>query len=465
MNAKYSTLLALTVLLATLALAGCSGDRSTDPALANTDPVVFDDDFGSGVYYQPFLNSHVDLVTVSEEEFSLGTRSLKVTVPVPEGDVWYAGGAFTTDDARDLSGYNALTFYARSSINSTLDVAGFGIDNTGASLYDASRIEMPLTSTEWTRVIIPIPNPARLTLERGLFYFSEGYEDVGFTLWFDDVKFEFVDGITNPRPSMDSASHTTFVGVPVDISGTSVTFDVTETREDVVVDHQPAYFDYTSSDELVATIWYGTIQPVGGGTATITAKLDTIDATGELEVNVLGAPAGTAPTPQEPEGDVICLFSDAYDDVPVDTWHAPWEWTTGEVNDMVLSGDNVKVYTDLTFAGIEFLGENMIDAATPEMTHFHMDVWAPSGGLFIVKLVDFGANGYFDDGTIDDTDGELMFNGGTTPPFFSGQWSALEIPLADFVADGLTSMEHLANLVISSSDVSTVIVDNVYFHR
>jgi hypothetical protein len=165
-----------------------------------------------------------------------------------------------------------------------------------------------------------------------------------------------------------------------------------------------------------------------------------------------------------PEGDVISLFSDAYDDVPVNTWHAPWEWTTGEVNDMVISGDNVKVYTDLTFAGIVFDGDNLIDAATPLMTHFHMDVWAPSGGLFLVKLVDFGPNEQYDGGG-DDSDGELMFNGGTVPPFFSGQWSSLEIPLSAFVAEGLTSMEHLANLVISSSDVSTVIVDNVYFHR
>jgi len=51
----------------------------------------------------------------------------------------------------------------------------------------------------------------------------------------------------------------------------------------------------------------------------------------------------------------------------------------------------------------------------------------------------------------------------TVPPFWSGQWSSLEIPLADFV--GLASTEHLAQLVISSSDVNTVIVDNVYFHR
>ncbi len=462
MNAKNSTLFGLTVLLVALVAAGCGRDNLTNPAAASTDPIVFDDEYGNSVYYQPFLNSSVDLVTVTEEEFSLGTRSLKITVPVPEGELWYAGGAFTTDDARDLSGYNALTFYARSSINSTLNVAGFGNDNTGSSFYDVSRSAIALSNTEWTRVIIPIPNPSRLTLERGLFFFSEGYEDEAFEMWFDDVKFEFVDDITNPRPEMESAAHTTFVGGTIEIEGTSVTFDVG--REDVTVEHGAAYFDYTSTDELVATVWYGTIQGVGGGTATISAELDTIDVEGQLTVNVFGAPAGPAPEPQVPSEDVISLFSDVYDDVPVNTWHAPWSGSTGEVVDFDIEGDNVKVYTDLNFAGIEFVDENLIDAATPGMTHLHLDVWAPSGGLFWVKLVDFGPNGTYD-GPPADPFGELMFNGGTVPPFFSGQWSALEIPLADFVADGLTSMEHLAQMVISSSDVSTVIVDNVYFHR
>ena len=267
--------------------------------------------------------------------------------------------------------------------------------------------------------------------------------------------FASVGTITNPRPVMGTATETTFVGGTVGVYNTSVTFDVG--RDDVVVNHLPAYFDYTSSDELVATVSNGTITAVGGGTATVTAKLDTVDVEGAVTVNVLGAPAGPAPAPTVPSGDVISLFSDVYDDVTVDTWHAPWQYSTGEVVDFMIDGDNVKVYTDLNFAGIEFVSET-IDGTG--MTHFHMDVWAPSGGLFLVKLVDFGDDGAW--GGAPDSEGELMFNGGTTPPFVSGQWSSLEIPMVDF---GLATVAHLAQLVISSSDVSTVIVDNVYFHR
>ncbi len=459
MNAKNSTLFGLSILVLLLAAAGCGRDNLSNPAQASTDPIVFDDDFGEGVDYQAFMDSKVDAVQMDFAVAFNGPASLRVTVPGPgsvEGT--FAGGAFTTYNARDLSDYNALTFYAKSSVNSTLDIAGLGNDNTGASLYQSSRGAIALT-TDWVRVVVPIPNSSRLTGERGLFFFAEGHENnEGFDFWMDEVKFEYVDGITNPRPVMDTETQSTFVGGSVEISGTSVTFDLG--REDVVIDHLPACFDYTSSDELVATITDGTIDAVGSGTATITAKLDTIDVEGVVTVNVLGAPDGPATAPTVPSGDVISLFSDVYDDVTVDTWHAPWTGSTGEVVDFEIEGDNVKVYTDLNFAGIEFVSE-VIDAATPGMTHLHLDVWAPSGGLFKVKLVDFGEDGTW--GGAPDSEYELTFNGGTVPPFVSGQWSPLEIPLSDFV--GLVSMEHLAQMVISSSDVSTVIVDNVYFHR
>lgn len=460
MNAKNRTLFGLTLLLVALAVAGCGRDNLTNPAQASTDPVVFDDNFGDGVDYQAFMGSKVDAVQTDFAVAFNGPASLRVTVPGPGNvDGTFAGGAFTTYNARDLSSYNALTFYAKSEVNSTLDIAGLANDNTGNSLYQSSRDAIPLT-TDWVKVIVPIPNPSRLTDERGLFFFAEGHENnVGFDFWVDEVKFEYVEGIGNPRPRMDTETQSTFVGGAVEISGTSVTLDLG--REDVVIDCLPGCFDYFSDDEMVATVVDGSINAVGSGTAHITGKLDTVDVVGTVTVNVLGAPAGPAPAPTVPSGDVISLFSGVYDDVTVDTWHAPWTGSTGEVVDFQIEGDAVKVYTDLNFAGIEFVGENVIDAATPGMTHLHMDVWAPSGGLFKVKVVDFGADGTW--GGAPDSEYELMFNGGTVPPFFSGQWSPLEIPLSDFT--GLVSWEHLAQMVISSSDVSTVIVDNVYFHK
>ena len=65
-----------------------------------------------------------------------------------------------------------------------------------------------------------------------------------------------------------------------------------------------------------------------------------------------------------------------------------------------------------------------------------------------------------------DTERELTFNAGSTPPFVSGSWVGLEIPLSDFMDNtiGLVSRAHLAQLIMSS-DTGTVYVDNVYFHK
>jgi hypothetical protein len=462
-KAKHGSLLGLAAMLAVLAAAGCSHNPES-PAVASTDPIVFDDDFGDAVDYQAFMDSKLDAVQMDFSVAFNGPASLRVTVPGPGAtDGTFAGGAFTTSSRRDLTQYNAISFYVKSSVDATLNIAGTGNDNTGTSLYQSSENDIPMT-TDWTHVIIPIPNPSRLDDEGGLFFFAEGYEDdAGYDFWMDEIRFVSTEGITDPRPVMDTRTESTFVGGSVEITGTAVTFDLG--RDDVYIDCFPACFDYFSTDDGIATVEDGTIEAVGSGDATITAKLDTVDADGAVTINVMGAPDGPAPEPTVAESGVISLFCDVYDNVPVNTWHAFWTGSTGEVRDMVLHGDNVKVYTDLNFAGVEFVGDNLIDAATPGMTHFHMDVWAPSGGLFKVKLVDFGANEQYDGGG-DDTNGELTLNGGTTPPFFSGQWSPLEIPLSDFTAVGLTDTpEHLANLVISSSDVHTVIVDNVYFHR
>jgi hypothetical protein len=194
---------------------------------------------------------------------------------------------------------------------------------------------------------------------------------------------------------------------------------------------------------------------VGGGSATITGKLGTVDATGEVTVNATAPPATAPPVPTVPSADVISLFSNAYSSVTVDTWSANWDMA--DVADAQIAGNDLKVYTNLVFAGIEFATQT-IDATT--MTHFHLDVWVPAGTTFKVKLVDFGADGVYSGG--DDREHELTFNAGSIPPLTTGTWVGLEIPLADFV--NLTTRAHLAQLILSG-DTPTAYVDNVYLHK
>ena len=456
MRLEGSIRFAFALAMATLLITGCS-DRDTsslEPAPPNTDPIVFSDNFGAGVDYQAFFGSKLDAVSIDDGESAEGSASLRITVPDeddPEGG--WAGGTFVTSLARQLTGYNALTFWAKSSVSSTLNVAGLGNDNTGTSKYEALWRDIQLTTT-WTKYVIPIPLPEKLSSERGLFFFAEAPESAtGHILWFDEVKFESVSTITNPRPSMASQSRDAFVGAAFGVEDTRVVFNVG--GADQTIEHLPAYFTYASSDEGVVTVTDGLIEVIGVGSTIITAALGDVEVSGEVTVNASAPPATSAPPPTIHPSDVISLFSNVYDDVLVDTWSANWD--IADVSDLKIGADDIKVYTNLVYAGIEFVTET-IDATA--MTHLHLDVWAPEGTTFKVKLVDFGADGTW--GGAPDSEHELTFNAGSEPPFTTGTWVGLEIPLSRF--SSLMSREHLAQLLLSG-DVGTVFVDNIYFHR
>ncbi len=165
-------------------------------------------------------------------------------------------------------------------------------------------------------------------------------------------------------------------------------------------------------------------------------------------------PETAAPTPTYAAESVISLFSDAYTNVTVDTWSADWD--NAVVSDVLIDGNNTKLYTSMVFAGIEFISET-IDGSS--MDFFHLDVWTPDaiteGVALNVKLVDFGADGAYGGG--DDVEHELSFGSGT---MVSEQWVSLDIPMEDFT--GLTTQGHLAQLIFSGG-ITTLYVDNIYF--
>lgn len=437
--------------LALLATTGCSRDPGPlQPWPLSTDPIVFEDAFTGAVEFQAFGNSQLDALSTDSAEQFLGSGCIRVNVPVTN----YAGGAFVTTQPRDLSGYDALTFYVKASRAVSMDVAGLGNDNTGTSRFEARRNAIPVT-TAWTKVIVPIPLPARLTAERGLFFFAVAPQGgSAFAVWFDDIRFERLGTITDPRPALAPLTLNTFVGASTGLTATQTAFGFGST-DSVVVGHMSGYFDFASSDPAVATVSGGTIRVVGPGTASITARLGETPARGAITVAASPFTPGHAPVPTVPAADVVSLFSDAYANRPVDKWSADWDQAI--VTDLDIGGDDIKLYTNMIYAGIEFTS-NTIDAAA--MTHFHLDVWIPTGATFRVKLVDFGADGIYGGG--DDSESELTFNAASTPALALGTWVGLEIPLANFA--GLAARAHVAQLVLSG-DTRTVYLDNVYFHR
>jgi hypothetical protein len=155
-------------------------------------------------------------------------------------------------------------------------------------------------------------------------------------------------------------------------------------------------------------------------------------------------PDEAAPDPSCDQ-EVISLFSDAYTDVPVDTWLTTW------------SSDDTRFYQNVDFLGIEMFG-TPVDASA--MTTFNVDVWTPNMTVFRVKLVEF-------DGATFVTEGEIALT-----PTQSG-WNTFSIALADFAnpalvtnpAFTLTSRSGLSQLIFSGLPTGTgeFYVDNIYF--
>jgi hypothetical protein len=94
-----------------------------------------------------------------------------------------------------------------------------------------------------------------------------------------------------------------------------------------------------------------------------------------------------------------------------------------------------------------------------------MDIWTPDSTAlpaeFRIKLVDFGANGVWEENG-DNVEHEIVLTASTTPALASNQWVSIDIPFSDFT--GLTTRGHLAQLILSG-DLNTVYVDNVYLYK
>jgi hypothetical protein len=164
------------------------------------------------------------------------------------------------------------------------------------------------------------------------------------------------------------------------------------------------------------------------------------------------APMTAAPTPTRSPSGVVSMYSNAYTNVPVDTWRT--DWSAAMLEDMQIQGNDTKKYSNLDFVGVETVTKQIDITA---MSHIHLDMWTPNMTTFRVKLVDFGADGAFGGG--DDTEHEVIFEN----PSLS-QWNSLDIPLTQFA--NLAGKKNIAQLIFSGlpTAAGTVFIDNVYFY-
>jgi hypothetical protein len=440
-------------------LAGKSADAVVSVAPPTSS--VFADTYATGVSFVAFGGSD-NLLTIDKTEHHAGTASLKIAVPASG----YTGGALNAPAARNLSLYNALTFWAKASKSATLNVAGFGNDALNGPSYSVEAGPLALTST-WTKFVIPVPAPAKLTANVGLFHFAEGADEGAYSIWLDDIQYENLTAAELGQPTaatLGANAATVEIGKQVALpASNSVTYALPKmTLSNVSI----RYFDLSSSAPTVASVTDGMLNGLAIGTSTLSAQLGSLKVAGSLVATVI-APIVPTTAPARPTvapAKVISLLSKAYTNVPVDTWGTAWSNGNAGPNltELVVGGDDVKKYAKLGYVGVEFTGAHVIDASA--MTYFHVDLWTPDMTNFQVKLVDFGADGGYGGG--DDSEATFTVTPTSTPGLTGFQkWMSLDIPMASFNMN----KKHLAQLlfVAGGSDygVGTVYVDNLYFHN
>ncbi|MFY0525634.1 Ig-like domain-containing protein [Archangium gephyra] len=466
------------------------------PAPSDANQVVFYDGHGTDVTFLGFGGA-INSVTVDATETFNGRKIINFQVT---GGTGYSGGAWVTSTPRDLSAYNALTFWAKASKAGTLNVAGIGNDAGAGSGtgYGSERAALALT-TAWQKFTIPIPNPARYKNVGGLFHVADAPDD--YTLYLADVIYEHLGtGVLGAATA--SIGNGTTTAASVATAGT-YTIDPNQSQAVFTIAGDPGspvtvkpvantFFDFTSSDPSVATVnGSGVITGVGaGGPVTISATLGGAAVSGSYAITVtgvLGQPATLPPAPAHaPSESVYSLYSsvtggytgtDSDKSGDVDTWLTFWSAGSGGEPFAITTGEGSAaprkyVFTNTaTFIGVEFYGpdedgdgkgDNQIDAAGRGLTKLHLDLWTPDNATnFQVKLVDFGPDGRF--GGDDDTEGTATLTADSTPPLAIGAWLSYELTLAsDFT--GLANMHHLAQMVLVAPNGGTVFLDNVYFH-
>lgn len=473
-NYLKNTFLLGLVLIASVSCERVPSEDASYATSSKTAEIFTDTPIGMGSnFYFPYapgpdnpIGSKLTAWTVDSQVAYVGTSSMRFDVPNgndPKGN--YAGGIFRVDGAgRDLTGYDALTFWAKATQNVSINEIGFGEDFY-PNKYITTMRNVSIT-TNWVKYIIPIPDASKLINEKGMLRYAAGgigTEKLGYTFWIDELKFEKLGTIAQPRPKILNGLNIveqTFIGSTKTITDLTQTFNMADGMNQTV-SASPSYFEFTSSDPSVATVSeLGVVNVIGSGSTTITAKLGGKDATGSLKLNSLGV-FTPAPTPTRDAANVISIFSDKYNNVPVEYYNgywAPYQTTQGQ-NDLNINGDHIIKYSQFNFVGTQFAQPTVNGS---QMTHLHLDVQVQNtAGLrnaFKIAINDFGADGVYGGGN--DTGQQITI---TNPNLPSGTWVSFDLPLSNFT--GLTSRAHLAQIVLeSATGITDILVDNVYFY-
>ncbi|WP_439129398.1 Ig-like domain-containing protein [Polaribacter sp.] len=452
--------------------ASCEREISDEAVVAvfsSSADVFIDSPVGMGTdFYFPYGGSKPTAWSVDENEAYLGTASMRFDVPNgddPSGN--FAGAIFRIDGAgRDLSKYDALTFWVKASQGVSIGEFGFGEDFL-ENKYVAT-IQNTSVGTSWQKVIIPIPDASQLTQERGMFRYAAGTQATngfGYTFWVDELKFEKLGTIAQPRPKIlngEERTEQTFIGGVITLNGLSQTFNLPDGSDKEVV-ASPYYFDFLSSNSNVASVdATGKVTVTGAGNTEITATLNGLDAQGKYTLESLGD-FTPAPTPTQNAANVISVFSDAFTNIAVDHYNGYWGGSTTQgQNDININGNEIINYKSLNYVGVEF-HINVPTVNASSMTNFHIDIQVQEdigpGDFIRIGLQDIGSDDTFGGG--DDSNGSISIGGSNLT---KGSWVSFDFKLSDF--NGLANRANLGQIVlVTDATIQDVLIDNMYFYE
>ena len=492
MKNQKNNYLKLTLLLSLVLLINVSCERElSDDAVLSTFPKtaeIFTDDFvGMGSdFYKPYGDSKFTAFSVDLEEGYESNSSIRIDVPNatdPQGA--YAGGIFVIDGAgRNLTDFDALTFYVKASQGVTVGEFGFGED------FGENKFITTITNigvgTNWTKIIIPILDASKLLQERGMFRYAAGTTSTngfGFTLWIDEIKFEKLGTNNLLYPFIlngDDSSVDGFAGSNQIINGLGAVYSLAN-GQNVTINAAPSYFNFNVSNTSVVSALalnnFGQIftSVIGtSGSAVVTAQVGNTLAQGSLTINAVGA-FPHAPVPTRPASSVVSLFSDAYNNLPVRHYNGFFSGSNtqgGAGNDPnnvdiqapFVNGsiDNIINYTQLDFVSIGMY-ETVPRVNISGMTHMHVDInvkqaVAPSNFIRI-ELHSSLANGPTT------SSGSFVVNAAALTNVDADGWASIDIPISSF--PGFNDAANLGQVFFVSGNpggVFNIWVDNVYFY-
>lgn len=447
-----SSLFALAILLGF----GCEKREMNDlkPASFSRNGEVFTDAFSPGLGYAAFGNSFYTGFNVDTEVKHAGTASMRFDVP-NEGnaDGAFVGGIYQDTVGRNLTEFDALTFWAKATQSASINELGIGND-FGLNKHVVTVKNVQLT-TYWKKYIIPIPDASKLIREKGLFWYAEGPENgKGYTFWMDEVKYEKLGSIKAISAAIFDGKDLVqngFVNSKIKIDGLTYTANIIP-GGNVTVGISPAYFSFQTSNPEVATVdEMGIVSIKSTGTAVIYATMGGKIVSGSLTLNA--ATFQSAPVPTLDPSQVISIYSNKYTNVNVDYFNGYWQpYQTTQSLDIEINGDNVISYSNFNFVGIQFQNPT-VDAR--EMTYLHLDVF-PTDAIvaetaLYVDLLNMG--------NPTNTRGSHKF---ASDFLVANQWNSCEVPVSI-----ISQKDRVFQIILNAPAnlMKNIYVDNIYFHK